>query len=288
MNVQRVIPSGYCKGVINAINIAKKAKDKNPNTDVFVLGNLVHNSFVTKQLNDYGIITLDDTNKTRSELLDEINSGTLILTAHGTSDEVIAKAKAKGLEVIDGTCEDVLKTKNIIINYLDKGYDVIYYGKRNHPEANAIVSMSDKIHLICNEEDITNLTIKNKQIVFTNQTTMSFIELERIVDLLKEKYQTIEIIKEICNATSLRQQAILNLDDCDVLYIVGDSKSNNTNRLVSIAKNNNIKKVYMINDYRDINKKDLIGQNNIYVSAGASTPPTLIDEAINYLKNITF
>ena len=117
MEVRRVIPSGYCKGVINAINIAKKVKDENKNTPVYVLGMIVHNSYVTEQLGKLGIITLDDSSKTKEELLDEISNGVVILTAHGTADAVKNKALAKGLKVVDGTCEDVLKTKTIILDY---------------------------------------------------------------------------------------------------------------------------------------------------------------------------
>ena len=286
MEVRRVIPSGYCKGVINAINIAKKVKDENKNTPVYVLGMIVHNSYVTEQLGKLGIITLDDSSKTKEELLDEISNGVVILTAHGTADAVKNKALAKGLKVVDGTCEDVLKTKTIILDYLAKDYDVIYFGKRSHPESNAIISLSDKIHLVSNAEDIEKLNITNKKIAITNQTTMSFIELEKMIDILLTKYPYAQVIKEICNATSARQSAIQNIKDADVLYIVGDKKSNNTNKLVEVAKANGIEKTYLVANKDEIKKDDLIGQSTIYVSAGASTPPVLIDEVIAYLKTI--
>ena len=262
MEVRRVIPSGYCKGVINAINIAKKVKDENKNTPVYVLGMIVHNSYVTEQLGKLGIITLDDSSKTKEELLDEISNGVVILTAHGTADAVKNKALAKGLKVVDGTCEDVLKTKTIILDYLAKDYDVIYFGKRSHPESNAIISLSDKIHLVSNAEDIEKLNITNKKIVITNQTTMSFIELEKMIDILLTKYPYAQVIKEICNATSARQSAIQNIKDADVLYIVGDKKSNNTNKLVEVAKANGIEKTYLVANKDEI-KKDFQDIKNI-------------------------
>lgn len=286
MNVIRVVPSGYCKGVINAINIAKKVKEENRDENVYVLGMIVHNTYVTEQLTKLGIITLDDSRKSKEELLDEIDSGVVILTAHGTSDAIKNKALAKGLKVVDGTCEDVLKTKNIIIDYLNNGYDVIYFGKSGHPESNAIISISNKIHLVSNIEDINSLNIDNKKIVITNQTTMSYLELDNITKEILKKYPSAEVIEEICNATSSRQKAIQNIKDADILYVVGDVKSNNTNKLVEVAKASGIKDTFLIANKDEIKKEDLIGKSSVYVTAGASTPPSLIDEVINYLKSI--
>lgn len=281
-----MVPSGYCKGVVNAINIAKKVKEENKDIPVYVLGMIVHNTYVTDQLSKLGIITLDDSKKSKEELLDDISEGVVILTAHGTSDSIKNKAINKGLKVIDGTCEDVLKTKNIITDYLNKNYDVIYFGKKGHPESNAIISISNKIHLVSNYDDIKELNISNPNIIITNQTTMSFIELENMINAILEKYPNAEVIKEICNATSSRQLAIQNIKDADILYVVGDVKSNNTNKLVEVAKLNGIKDTYLIANKDEIKKEDLIGKSSCYVTAGASTPPSLIDEVIEYLKTI--
>ena len=286
MNVKRVVPSGYCKGVINAINIAKKVKEENKNENVYVLGMIVHNTYVTEQLTKLGIITLDDSKKSKEKLLDDIDSGIVILTAHGTSDAVKNKALQKGLKVVDGTCEDVLKTKNIIIEYLNKDYDVIYFGKKGHPESNAIISISNKIHLVSNIEDINSLNITNSKIIITNQTTMSYIELEKMIETILVKFPFAEVIKEICNATSSRQKAIQDIKDADILYVVGDVKSNNTNKLVEVAKASGINDTYLIANKDEIKKEDLINKSSVYVTAGASTPPSLIDEVINYIESI--
>ena len=286
MKINKVIPSGYCKGVINAIMLAKKTRQDNPNENIYVLGMLVHNSFVSKELEELGIITLDDSNKTKSELLDEINDGIVIFTAHGISDALKQKAIDKGLKYVDASCVDVLKTQNIIKNYIQDGYDVIYFGKANHPEAEAVISISNHIHLVTNMNELENLHLTNSKIFLTNQTTMSYMELSDLIDRAKQIYPYIVIQKEICNATSSRQLAISSLNDCDLLYVVGDQKSNNTNKLVDIAKKQGIKKVLLIQNFNDIDSNDLVGMNNIYVTAGASTPPALIDEVINYLRSI--
>lgn len=285
MEIKKVVPSGYCKGVVNAIMLAKETRNKYPNENIYILGMLVHNSFVSKELEELGIITLDDTNKSKKELLDGINEGIVIFTAHGISEEIKNKAIAKGLKYVDATCVDVLKTQNVIREYIKNNYDVIYFGKKNHPEAEAVISISNKIHLVTSMDDLLNLNLTNNNIFLTNQTTMSYLELQDLITKAQELYPNIIIEKEICNATSSRQEAISKLNDCDLLYVVGDNKSNNTNKLVDIGKKQGIKKVLLIQNFKDINDSDLSNVDKIYVTAGASTPPILIDEVINYLKS---
>lgn len=285
MEIKRVVPSGYCKGVVNAINIVKKTKEQYPNENIYILGMIVHNSYVSKQMEDLGVITLEDPNLSKEELLDTIDKGVVIFTAHGISDKIKQKALDQGLICVDASCVDVLKNKDLIKSYLDKGYDVVYFGKKKHPEAEAILSLSNNIHLVSNISDIDNLNISNDNLFITNQTTMSYLEVEDMLKLIKDKYPICIIQKEICNATSSRQLAITNIKDGDVLYVVGDVKSNNTNKLKEIGLKY-FKKVFLISNYKEINKKDLVNENKIYVTAGASTPPILIDEVIDYLSKL--
>ena len=284
MNVRKVIPCSYCKGVVQAINIAKKAKDNYPNKNIYILGMLVHNDEVVKELSDYGIITLEGEDK--KELIGSIDDGVVIFSAHGTSDKLINYAKDKGLITIDAACEDVNKNRDLVKHYLDKDYEVIYFGKANHPESMAVTSLSNRIHLITNLDDLNKLNINNDKVFVTNQTTMSIFETNKIFDEIRKINNNWLIQKEICNATTLRQKAIMDLKDCDLLYVVGDLKSNNTNKLKEIALlNKEIKKVYLINSIDQINLTDL-NVSNIYVTAGTSTPPYQIDKIINYLNNI--
>lgn len=287
MEIRKVIPSGYCKGVVNAIRLAKQTRIDNPEDKIYVLGMLVHNSYVSEELSALGIITLDDSRKSKEELLDEINEGIIIFTAHGISEKIKNKVIAKGLRYVDASCVDVLKTQSIIKEKLQDGYDVIYFGKRKHPEAEAVISISDKIHLVTDQNDLEGLVIDNDKIFLTNQTTMSYLELKDLIASAQQKYPDIIIQKEICNATSSRQEAIYKLQDCDLLFVVGDIKSNNTNKLVEVGKQSGIKKVLLIQNYKDINEDDLKDVNRIYVTAGASTPPLLINEVIDHLKRIT-
>lgn len=242
MEIKKVIPSGYCKGVVNAIRMAKDTRTRYPEEKIYVLGMLVHNSYVSKELSDLGIVTLDDSTTSKSDLVDQIDEGIVIFTAHGISDAIKKKVEDKGLKYVDATCVDVLKTQNVIRSYLNKGYDILYFGKKKHPEAEAVLAISDRIHLLTSKEDVLDLKLENTNLFLTNQTTMSYLELSDLLEEVKKKYPHVIIEKEICNATSSRQLAISNLSDCDLLYVVGDQKSNNTSKLVDVGIRHGIKK----------------------------------------------
>ncbi|XFA99239.1 4-hydroxy-3-methylbut-2-enyl diphosphate reductase [Candidatus Izemoplasma sp. B36] len=285
MKVISITPRGYCKGVVKAINAVKNAhKDPNVLKPIYVLGYIVHNKFVISELEKLGIITLDDTTHTRLELVDSITTGTVVLSAHGTNPLVKEKLIQKNIPFIDATCEDVEKTFDLIKTYSKKGYFVFYIGKRNHPEANAAISLTKDIRLIENRKDIP-LNI-DKPIFVTNQTTFSFIEIESIIDEIISIYPNTFISEEICSATRLRQKAILdNNKNVDLCYIVGDSRSNNTKNLALISRNLTHTKTLLIESVNDINEIDLLNVSKVSVSSGASTPTYLTNEVINYLKN---
>lgn len=282
MKIKKVIPSGYCKGVVRAIEIAKQARKDNPNDNIYVLGMIVHNRYITEALKLYDITTLDDSIKSKEELIDEIDDGIVIFTAHGISEKIKNKAIQKGLKVIDASCIDVIKTQNIIKKKLSEGFNVLYIGKNRHPEAEAVLAIDKKIQLISNINELDSTEI-SEPIFVTNQTTMSIFEIQDINNRIKEKWPNATILEEICNATSIRQKAIMDLKDCDLLYVVGDPKSNNTNKLKQIALQSGIKKVLMIENAHDIDIKDL-NVDNIYVTAGASTPTYLTNQVIECLN----
>ncbi|MDO4378925.1 MAG: 4-hydroxy-3-methylbut-2-enyl diphosphate reductase, partial [Erysipelotrichia bacterium] len=107
MEIIKVKPSGYCKGVIKAILKVKETLKKYPNKQIYILGMLVHNRFVVQALEQYHIITLNDRKKTKKELIDEINEGVIIFTAHGIDPQLKKYAQNKGLITVDATCDDV-------------------------------------------------------------------------------------------------------------------------------------------------------------------------------------
>ncbi|MCY4112209.1 MAG: 4-hydroxy-3-methylbut-2-enyl diphosphate reductase, partial [Chloroflexi bacterium] len=126
MDVLRITPRGFCHGVVDAIRLAQEAGQTHEGP-VYMLGYLVHNAHVVQELAQYNVklIDLDD----RFAGLEKIESGTVILTAHGVSPAVKSRAMDRGLTVIDATCSDVYVTHDLIIDLVDKGYEIIYVGK---------------------------------------------------------------------------------------------------------------------------------------------------------------
>lgn len=281
MLVKEITPRGYCKGVVRAINIAKQAS--NEKKPVYILGMIVHNQYIVNALEELGVHTIDHKGKTRLELLDDINEGTVIITAHGAGDNVFEKAKSKGLNVIDASCLDVIKTHDLIKDRLSLGYEILYIGKKGHPEAEGAIAIDEnKIHLITNQKDFESLD-KDKHYVITNQTTMSLYDVFDLCEYAKVYLPHLEIEKETCTATKVRQEAIKNIEeDVDIVFIVGDPHSNNTKKLASIASDK--KEVYMVESVEDINIDVLKGKTCAAVSSGASTPTYLTNQVINFLK----
>ena len=282
MEIISVIPRGYCQGVVRAIQIAKDTVEKYPNQTISMLGMLVHNQYVVNECKHLGIICLDDQKATRLELLDKIETGVVIITAHGASDAVYKKAEDKGLIVVDATCKDVNKTHILVKEHVQNG-DVIYIGKKNHPEAEGTTSLSNRIHLVTSFEDLDNLG-ELENVLITCQTTLSLLETEALINKAKEKYKDAKVAPEICNATRIRQEAILNLKDIDVLYVVGDPHSNNSNQLRKSAEKIGIPHAYLIETSHDIKEEEIKGKNRIAVTSGSSTPTALTNDVIDVLK----
>ena len=284
MEVKKVIPSGYCKGVVNAINQVKQAIRDYPDKQIYILGMLVHNRFVVGGFQLHNVITLSDKNKSKAELLDEIDDGVVVFTAHGIDPKIKQKAIDKGLIVVDATCSDVTKNANLCIEHLKRGYDIAYIGKKNHPESEAVLALDKKIHLITDTEDVYNLNISNENILITNQTTMSINDIETIINILLEKYPHAKVVEEICNATRTRQQAVKDLQGFDTLIVVGDPNSNNTTQLANIGKQAKIKNIYKIENSLELTSINLDNINQVAVTSGASTPNYLTQQVIDYLK----
>lgn len=281
MQVKAITPRGYCKGVVRAIEIAKNAQ--NEQQPIYILGMIVHNQYIVDALKERGIQTIDIPGQTRLELLDQIQHGTVIVTAHGASDQVFEKAKNKGLNVIDASCLDVIKTHDLIKEKLNEGYDILYIGKKGHPEAEGAISIDEKrVHLITSKNDIQMMD-PNKHYVMTNQTTMSLYDVYDLCEYAKTILPHVTIEKETCTATKIRQEAIKNMEeDIDIVFIVGDPHSNNTQKLASIASEK--KEVHMIESLDDLNINWLKGKKKAAVSSGASTPTYLTNQVIDFLK----
>ncbi|NUK30907.1 4-hydroxy-3-methylbut-2-enyl diphosphate reductase [Parageobacillus sp. VR-IP] len=285
MEVIKITPRGYCYGVVDAMVIARNAAlDPTLPRPIYILGMIVHNKHVTDAFAEEGIITLDGEN--RLEILEKIDKGTVIFTAHGVSPEVKRRAREKGLVTIDATCPDVTKTHHLIQKKLADGYEIIYIGKKGHPEPEGAVGIAPtRIHLVETIEDVERLAIKSDRIMVTNQTTMSQWDVADIMEKVKEKYPHVEMHKEICLATQLRQEAVAEqAKEADVTIVVGDPRSNNSNRLAQVSEEIAGTKAYRVADVTEIDINWIKDAKKVAVTAGASTPTPITKEVIDFLE----
>lgn len=285
MNVIKISPRGYCYGVVDAMVIAKKTAE-NPAypRPIYILGMIVHNKHVTDAFEEDGIITLDGPN--RLEILEQIEEGTVIFTAHGVSPEVRRKARDKGLTTVDATCPDVTRTHDLIRERKRDGYEVIYVGKKGHPEPEGAAGVApDIVHIVENVEDVHQLNIQSSKVVITNQTTMSQWDVSDIMKASKTKYPHAEIHNEICLATQTRQEAVAEqAGDADLLIVVGDPKSNNSNRLAQVSKAIAKTNAYRISNVNELNTDWLRDISTVAVTSGASTPTPITKEVIRFIE----
>lgn len=285
MQVIKITPRGYCYGVVDAMVIARNAAlDKTLPRPIYILGMIVHNKHVTDAFEQDGIVTLDG--KNRLEILEKVDKGTVIFTAHGVSPEVRELARKKGLVAIDATCPDVTVTHKLIKEKSSQGYDIIYIGKKGHPEPEGAIGVApDHVFLVQSIEDIDQLQLTRDKILVTNQTTMSQWDVAHLMEHLKEKYPSIEVHKEICLATQVRQEAVAKqANEADLLIVVGDPKSNNSNRLTQVSEEIAHTKSYRISDLSELRLEWLEGIEKVGVTAGASTPTPIVKEVIKFLE----
>ncbi|WP_166242066.1 4-hydroxy-3-methylbut-2-enyl diphosphate reductase [Paenibacillus turpanensis] len=286
MEVLKISPRGYCYGVVDAMVLAlQTAKNLDLPRPIYILGMIVHNSHVTESFRKEGIITLDGEN--RLQILEQIEGGgTVILTAHGVSPEVRSKAREKGLTVVDATCPDVTKTHDLIREKVADGYEVIYIGKRSHPEPEGAIGVAPgQVHLIEKEEEIDQLNVSAERIIITNQTTMSQWDIKHIMNKLLRKFPKAEIHNEICLATQVRQEAVAEqAREADVTIVVGDPRSNNSNRLAQVSEEIAGVKAYRIGDLSELKTEWLMHARKVAVTSGASTPTPLTKEVISFIE----
>jgi 4-hydroxy-3-methylbut-2-en-1-yl diphosphate reductase len=288
MEVIKISPRGYCYGVVDALTVARKAaKDPALPRPIYIIGQIIHNRHAILELTSMGIITLDGLN--RAVILAEVKHGTVIFTAHGVSPEVKHRAKERGLTCIDATCPDVTKTHELVVDLVSQGYYILYIGKKGHPEPEGVIGeIPGHVSLVETEADVDalQLTPEQKQkIAISTQTTLSQWDTRRLVQYIQQCYPQAEVHIDICPATQTRQEAVAEqAKGADLTIVVGDPRSNNTNRLVQVSEELANVPAKRIEDLSQLDPQWLKGKKRIAVTAGASTPSQLTREVIRYLE----
>lgn len=288
MKVIDLTPRGYCHGVLNALAMVKKViKTNSYPRPIYILGQIVHNDKITKAFSEYGVISLDQKGKTRLELIEKIDHGTVIFTAHGVSKQVIERAKEKGLTYLNATCRDVMKVHQAVETKISEGYEIIYIGHKNHPEPEAILALSPKIYFVQDEKDALMLPneLKDSKVFVTNQTTLSLYDIDSVLKIIESKLPDYLFDNEICNATTVRQEAVMNQEKPDLMLVVGDELSSNSNKLAFVGSHYQNIKSRLIPGVESIDLNWLKGIESVSVTSGASTPTIVTEEVITFLNH---
>ncbi|MBU1149211.1 4-hydroxy-3-methylbut-2-enyl diphosphate reductase [Patescibacteria group bacterium] len=264
--------AGFCYGVKRAIDLAQSVPGK-----AFSLGQLIHNPQMISRLKKEGIDCVDS--------IDQVpDSATVIIRAHGETDAVFSKAKAKNLKVVNATCPFVNKVHVLAKTMEQDGYQVVVLGEADHPEIIGIIG-NLRAGMVINDLAQAKKLPQFKKIGLVSQTTQQHKTFNNIKKELSSHCQELKAIDTICDATSSRQHAARELaQHVDYLIVIGGKNSGNTNRLFQICneltESIHIETVEEL-DFDLIKKKTTVG-----ITAGASTPDFLIQQVVDQISKL--
>ena len=273
--------AGFCYGVRRAVNETKKELENS--SEICCLGEIVHNKSVVKDLEERGITFVND--------IDECK-GKVIIRAHGESKETYKKLKEKGIEIKDLTCPKVLKTHELAEEYIKHNYFIVLIGVQGHPESIGTLSFcGENSYLLQDKSNIKEMVdkineSKLKDILILAQTTYNSKKFDDIVEEIKKELngKNIKIKKTICEATKIRQNETTKIaKEVDVMIIVGDKKSSNTNKLYDISKEY-CKRTFFVQTAEELDIEELKHTKKIGIMAVASTPEEDISKIIEKIK----
>ena len=274
--------NGFCAGVNYTI---KKATEllENTNETIYCLGEIIHNERVIDELENKGMITINDINEAP-------NNSKVIFRAHGEAKEIYEIANSKNIKIFDLTCGKI----KIIRNKIEKNKDdsfIIIIGKKNHPETignisftkpfGSIIETIDDINSVYEEFKLSNL----KKVYIIAQTTFSSKKYDEYVNIIQNTFKDTKIIidKTICDTTENRQTEANELSKTvDKMIIIGGKHSSNTKELAKITEKNC--ETYLIQTIEDLKDCEFNETDKIGVISGASTPLEAINEIIDYLR----
>lgn len=272
-------PRGFCAGVERAIETVEKALAL-WGAPIYVKHEIVHNRYVVDDLKSKGAIFIEN--------LDDVPEGArLIYSAHGVSPAVRDQAKKRQLIEIDATCGLVTRVHSAVKRFANLHYQIILIGHRNHVEIIGTAGEAPEVTTIVEcVADVAKLQFsKEEKLFYITQTTLSLDDVKEITDALIAKYPKIETLpsSSICYATTNRQMALREItDQTDLVLVVGDPQSSNSNRLTEVASKRGIPS-YLINNANEIDVAWLKNVEIIGLTAGASTPETIVQDCIKKL-----
>lgn len=280
MEVRIADNAGFCFGVKRAMKMAWDELENKSENNIYSLGPLIHNKQAVNRYKEKGLVEMDNLESIPSE-------SKLIIRSHGVAEKVYTESKAKNMEIVDTTCPFVKKIHDIVKDFSDRGYKIIIVGNPNHPEIIGINGWCNNEAIVINKlEEIDDITFDPTQIYcVVSQTTANLESFDKIVQKLKTKINNLTVKNTICFATKERQISAIDLArEVDCMVVIGGKHSSNTQKLVNICKD--LVPTFSIETKEELEKEKFAGFKVAGVTAGASTPDWIIEEVINYLKEI--
>ena len=266
--------AGYCFGVRDAVNLAKKSGDDFQ--EVYMLGDIVHNETVVDDLNKRGT-------KVVKSLNDIPEDKPVLFRAHGTDPETWKKAQKKKLNIIDATCPLVTEIHEEIKELESENRRTIIIGDHNHDEVVGIAAqVKDPIIISCVDEAKELGKMKRAGVV--SQSTQMIENVQEILNVLSEKVYDLRFVNTICFPTRRNHDQIKKLSNiCDLMIVIGSFTSANSKRLTQLSLERN-KNSFQVTCADDIIESWFDGVFSVGISAGASTPDKLIEDVIAKVK----
>lgn len=280
MEVRIADNAGFCFGVKRAMKMAWDELENKSENNIYSLGPLIHNKQAVDRYKEKGLVEMDNLESIPSE-------SKLIIRSHGVAEKVYTESKAKNMEIVDTTCPFVKKIHDIVKDFSDRGYKIIIVGNPNHPEIIGINGWCNNEAIVINKlEEIDDMTFDPTQIYcVVSQTTANLESFDKIVQKLKTKINNLTVKNTICFATKERQISAIDLArEVDCMVVIGGKHSSNTQKLVNICKD--LVPTFSVETKEELEKEKFAGFKVAGVTAGASTPDWIIEEVINYLKEI--
>ncbi len=276
MKIKLASSYGFCYGVKRAIDIAEKHENS------LTYGPLIHNKDEINRLKDNFNIGLAE------DIRDIKVNDTVVIRTHGIPKNELEMLKKQDNKVIDATCPYVTKPQNIVEEMSSKGYSVVIFGDKNHPEIKGVVSYAtnNDAFIVLQKEEIKTLPLKSKVAVVA-QTTRKPEDFLTIVNALILDHKEVRVFNTICNATFENQDAAADLaTDADIMIVIGGKHSSNTKQLHSIASHG-CQESYLIENESEIEAEWFKDKKLCGISAGASTPDWIVQNVINKIKELT-
>lgn len=276
--------AGFCFGVNNAVTKAEEIVEKNDK--VYCIGEIVHNKQVTNELEEKGMITVEN-------IEDVPNNCNVIFRSHGMPEESYKKAKEKNLNIFDLTCPSVKVLHDKVKKMREKSF-IILVGKKGHAENIGTIGFAgEQSFILESEDDILDCYQKYEESGLSSvyvlfQTTFNLKKAEELAKEIEHEFYEADVIVDntICMATSSRQEETRNLaKSVHKMVIVGGKNSSNTQKLAQISEEM-CKTVYHIETKDELDASWFDKNDKIGIMAGASTPKISIEEVKEFLRNI--